>query len=192
MTEPERRQAVAEEMACLHSQIRTLRSRLAELRKEYAGERMESYVFQDVNGDVTLDDLFGGKPDLIVVHNMGECCPYCSLWADGFSAFAPHLEQRASFVVVSPDDPSTQQAIAKRRGWRFRMVSSRDNNFMKDTGYLQENGSRLPGASAFHKDEGGIIRRVSTATFGPLDEFCSIWHLLDMLQDGANGWEPGA
>jgi hypothetical protein len=28
------------------------------------------------------------------------------------------------------------------------------------------------------------------ATFGPGDDFCSVWHLLEQFKDGANKWQP--
>jgi hypothetical protein len=31
---------------------------------------------------------------------------------------------------------------------------------------------------------------VATAPFGPGDAFCPTWHVLDLLADGAAGWEP--
>ena len=44
--------------------------------------------------------------------------------------------------------------------------------------------------SAFRKEEDGTIRRVGHAPFGPGDEFCGVWHLFDLLEEGAAGWQP--
>ena len=41
---------------------------------------------------------------------MGRGCSYCTLWADGFNGLRHHFEDRAAFVVVSPDTPEQQKA----------------------------------------------------------------------------------
>ena len=35
------------------------------------------------NQKIKLSQLFGTKKDLILVHNMGKSCPYCTMWAEG-------------------------------------------------------------------------------------------------------------
>ena len=55
-------------------------------------------------------------------------------------------------------------------------------------GYRTDHG-RLPGVSVFQRAPQGILR-VSDTAFGPGDDFCSVWHLFDLLPDGAAGWAP--
>jgi len=31
---------------------------------------------------------------------------------------------------------------------------------------------------------------VSDASLGPGDDFCSVWHLFNLLPEGPDGWEP--
>ena len=50
-------------------------------------------------GETTLLDLFGDRDTLLAIHNMGQGCRYCTLWADGFNGLLPHLE---SAHVCSP------------------------------------------------------------------------------------------
>ena len=38
-------------------------------------------------------------------------------------------------------------------------------------------------------DHEGVVR-VSDAELGPGDDFCSVWHLFDLLPEGAAGWRP--
>jgi predicted dithiol-disulfide oxidoreductase (DUF899 family) len=121
---------------------------------------------------------------------MGQKCVYCTLWADGLNGLARHLEGRAAFVVSSPDDPATQGAFAASRGWTFRMVSVKGSSFARDMGFEPEAGKYWPGVSAFHKSEDGTITRTGSASFGPGDEFCAVWPLLELLKDGADGWKP--
>jgi predicted dithiol-disulfide oxidoreductase (DUF899 family) len=148
-------------------------------------------VLKDGEGNkVPLADLFGDKNDLIVVHNMGVRCPYCTLWADGFNGVYRHLEDRAAFAAVSPDDPEVMKGFATGRNWRFRILSNAGGKFTRDMGFESDKGDPWPGLSTFHRDSDGCIRRISHAPFGPGDDFCAVWHMLDMLADGANGWQP--
>jgi predicted dithiol-disulfide oxidoreductase (DUF899 family) len=129
----------------------------------------------------------------VLIHNMGARCPYCTLWADGFDGVVGHLEDRAAFVVCSPDAPAAQQAFASGRGWRFRMVSDTGGDFTRAMGYREERDGRtfhLPGVSAFHRDADGTIRRTGHAPFGPGDPFCGTWHLFALLEGGAGEWQP--
>lgn len=178
------------ELLAAEEELKALKKRVAELRRTVAGETVEDYPFQTSAGPRDLSELFGDKNDLILIHNMGKQCAYCTLWADGLNGFLPHLENRAAFALASPDDPSTQQEFAKGRGWKFTLVSTQGSSFTRDMGYESDTGGQLPGVSTFRKDASGEITRVGTAPFGPGDEFCGVWHLLDLLQDGANGWGP--
>jgi len=120
---------------------------------------------------------------------MGRGCRYCTLWADGFNGVYPHLADRASFVVCSPDPVATQKEFAAGRGRRFPMVSARESTLIQDMGFRNEK-SWMPGVSTFRREPTGGIARVAQATFGPGDPFCSVWHLFDLLDEGANDWSP--
>src|SRR5437763_14966763 len=133
------------------------------LQKEAEPEEFENYRFATTDGAVRLSELFGEREYLFVIHNMGEACPACTMWADGFNGVLPHLENRAAFVVSSPDDPPTQRAFAAARGWRFRMVSHGGTNFAADMGYRGADGC-LPGISVLRR-AGDRIYRISDAPF---------------------------
>jgi len=45
-------------------------------------EEVADYQMATLHGPVRLSELFAGKADLIVIHNMGTTCPNCTLWAD--------------------------------------------------------------------------------------------------------------
>jgi predicted dithiol-disulfide oxidoreductase (DUF899 family) len=121
---------------------------------------------------------------------MGPGCSYCTLWADGFNGFTPHLEDRAAFVVISPTTPAKQREFADGRGWTFKMASAEGTTFIKDMGFEPNPGEVWPGVSTFRKQDDGRIVRVSRDYLGPGDVYCSVWHLFDMLADGVNNWEP--
>ena len=47
----------------------------------------------------------------------------------------------------------------------------------------------MPGVSVFRR-EGDRISRVADTGFQPGDDFCALWHLLELLPGGAKGWSP--
>jgi predicted dithiol-disulfide oxidoreductase (DUF899 family) len=170
-------------------QIQSLRQEMRQAQAEVEPQPVEDYRFRALDGEVALSELFGGKPDLFVIHNMGKGCPACTLWADGFNGVLPHLENRAAFVVSSPDGPEAQQALKAARGWRFRMVSHQGSSFAADMGYRNEAGQWRPGVSVFRKTEQGIVR-LSDTGFHENDDFCAPFRLFDLLPEGVNGWRP--
>jgi predicted dithiol-disulfide oxidoreductase (DUF899 family) len=182
---------IEKQLAAAEEELLKYRKKVTELRRQLPRPEVRKYTFKDGEGnDLALADLFGDKNDLIVVHNMGIRCPYCTLWADGFNGVRQHLEDRAALVVVSPDDPEVMKGFAVGRNWRFRIVSNAGGSFTRDMGFESDKGDPWPGLSTFYRDADGSIRRISHAPFGPGDDFCSLWHMLDMLADGAAGWQP--
>jgi len=178
----------SKKMAQLRQQIAELRKEMRELQQAVEPEEVKDYELATAEGKVRLSELFGGKEHLFVIHNMGASCRYCTLWADGFNGILPHLENRAAFVLASPDDPEKQAKFKASRAWRIRMVSHRGTSFAADMGY-RDDKSWLPGVSVFEK-RGGKLFRVSDTRFGPGDDFCALWHFLDLIPEGAAGWQP--
>ena len=182
------------ELDVLQQEIFAAKKRLLEARQRRPKEPVQDYVLKGVGDvDVRLSELFGDKDDLILIHNMGARCPYCTLWADGFIGLLPHFQNRAAFVVCSPDSPENQERFAESRGWKFRMVSSPDGKFIKDMGFYEDSGEfpgYWPGFSTFHREPDGSITRIAKSHFGPGDDFCAVWPMFDMLDGGAKDWEP--
>ena len=182
-----------ETIAELEKEVYEKQEKLNALRRETLAEDVRDYELSTGSGTVRLSELFGDKEDLIVIHNMGASCPYCTLWADGFNGMLGHFEDRAATVLISPDTPDQQKKFADARGWKFRMVSNGDSNFTEDMGYVREwegKASAWPGFSTFHRDQDGKIRRIAHASFGPGDTYCGIWQMFGLLKEGANKWEP--
>jgi len=182
------------ELAALYQEIQDKQARVVELLREAGPEEVQDYTLHGAGGaPVRLSELFGDRDELIVVHNMGRGCPYCTLWADGFNGVLQHLESRAAFVVVSPDRPEDQLEFANARGWRFRMASAGGTTFSKDLGFETEHEGKpfaLPGCSMLKKREDGGIERTARASFGPGDPFCSVFHLFPLLDRGYADWAP--
>lgn len=157
------------------------------------GQGVGDYTFRAAasGAAVKLSELFGEKRDLIIVHNMGRSCVYCTLWADGFSGLYHHLANRAAFVLSTPDEPAVAAAFASSRRWAFPVVSIAGTSFARDMGFESAKGGVIPGISAIHKSaDGKIVRTARSRQLGPGDPFCPVWPLLDLLKDGPNGWEP--
>jgi predicted dithiol-disulfide oxidoreductase (DUF899 family) len=178
------------EVEKLEAEIMEQYKRLAKLRRELPPQQVSDYDFTDwSDSKVKLSQLFGDKDELIVIHNMGKSCAYCTLWADGFMGLTKHLEDRAAFVITSPDDPETQRKFARDRGWTFKMVSTKGTTFKHDMGFEPKPKEVWPGVSVFKKDENGQILHVSKAFLGPGDPYCALWHLFDLLPTEKE-WEP--
>ncbi len=169
-------------------QIAGIKTQMRELQAAIEPEPVLDYAFGTPSGPKLLSELFGDKADLFVIHNMGKGCAYCTLWADGFNGVLQHLQDRAAFVVSSPDAPQVQQDFAVARGWRFPMVSHAGSSFAEDMGYKQQD-QLMPGVSVFRKQGGAVVRSADTE-LGQDDEFCIVWSFLDLLGVGTGGWRP--
>ncbi|MYB76183.1 MAG: DUF899 domain-containing protein [Chloroflexi bacterium] len=182
------------QFAAAMADLEKAKQRLVELRRRMPAEPVEDYELTGPDGSVKLSAMFGDRSDLILIHNMGAGCPYCTMWADGFNGVLQHLESRAAFVVVSPDAPEVQQRLVSKRDWRFRMYSAQGTAFIEDMGFGSEeehyDSHAMPGVSVFHKNPDGAIVRVARDFFGPGDLYCGVWHLFDLLQDGPGDWAP--
>jgi predicted dithiol-disulfide oxidoreductase (DUF899 family) len=179
----------AEKLAAYREQIAELRKKMRETQAAIEPEEVRDYTFKRAEGgSVRLSELFGDKADLFVIHNMGQSCPNCTLWADGFNGAYDHLSNRAAFVVSSPDPPERQRQFAQSRNWKFPMVSHEGTTFAEDMGY-RGTGGWLPGVSVFRR-EGGRVLRVSDTSFSPGDDFCAVWHFFDLIPEGTGGWQP--
>lgn len=179
----------ADKLKEYRAQIADLRKKMRALQADREPEAVQDYAFETASGPVRLSALFGDRDDLIMIHNMGRACAYCTLWADGFNGIYHHLIDRAAFMVSSPDEPAVQAAFAESRGWRFPMVSHRNTTFAADMGYRSSDGRWMPGVSVFKRERLQIVR-VADAGFQPNDDFCTMWHILDLFPEGSAGWVP--
>ena len=161
---------------------------LRTLQQQQAGEAVTDYRFQTLQGEVRLSELFAGRDQLLAIHNMGQGCRYCTLWADGFNGFLPHLESVVSVVLLSKDDPETQRRFANSRGWRFRLASHGGGDYLREqtAGGDYEN---MPGVVAYELRNGEIYRK-NSAVFGPGDQYCALWDLLGLLGIGEDRFTP--
>jgi predicted dithiol-disulfide oxidoreductase (DUF899 family) len=179
----------ARKIRALESALVRSQQKLAAFKRRQPLEHVADYTLAGPRGPVKLSALFGGKRDLIVVHNMGRSCRYCTMWADGFNGLLPHLADRAAFAVVSPDPVVIQKKFAASRGWKFPMYSGENSPFIHDMGFRPKPGEPWPGVSTFCRKRGKIYR-VASAPFGPFDAFCATWPLFALLAEGVADWQP--
>jgi predicted dithiol-disulfide oxidoreductase (DUF899 family) len=189
-----------------------MRDALAEERRALPWVRIDKpYVFEGPYGAVSLADLFDGRSQLIIYHFMfgpdwEEGCTGCSFLADHVDAARQHFEQNdVSFVAVSRAPFAKLDAFRRRMGWRFRWVSSENNDFNFDfnvsfTPERKIDGKvfynfemiddpeidELPGTSVFFKDETGAIFHTysSYARGGELQ--LGAYAYLDLVPKGRN------
>jgi len=121
------------QLARAEKQLTVSRAKVAGLRRKASARTVSDYTLKDPDGKaVKLSSLFGKKDDLIIIHNMGKSCSFCTLWADGFTGFTKHLENRAGFALVSHDRPAVLKEFASSRNWNYTFLSNDGGDFSKD------------------------------------------------------------
>ena len=176
------------ELAQAEKELFELTQKVAKLRAANPGNEVKNYSFKTMYGEIHLLDLFGKHDTLFLIHNMGQACRYCTLWADGLNGFIPHLESQFAFAMVSKDDPELQRQMANNRGWRFQMASHKESDYLKDQN-IGTDYSNAPGMTCY-KREGDKILKMNSVPFGPGDEFCSLWNVLSLAGISAEQFTP--
>jgi len=197
------------ELLAKEKEFTRLRDELSRQRRELPWENVEKrYVFDGPDGRETLADLFGGRSQLIVYHFMfgpewPEGCPSCSMVADHLAGSLVHLAQRdVTLVVVSRARWSQIEAFQQRMGWRFKWVSSYENDFNRDYhvsftkderaqgkvpynyGLNEFPSEEAHGVSVFHKDgDGDVFHTYSTYARGA-EELLGVYTYLDFTPKG--------
>ncbi|MEP6730959.1 MAG: thioredoxin family protein [bacterium] len=198
-----RRELLAREKAFTREQ-----EGIAAARRALPWVRVEKeYVFETLGGNVSLAELFDGRSQLIVKHNMlnpkHDVCVGCSLEMDHIEGALVHLPHRdVTFVAISRAPVEQIQAAQRRMGWSATWVSSFHNDFNYDfhasfrpeviaSGEVFYNYEVAPipiedlsGFSVFYKDENGDIY-LTYASFGRGQEnIISAYVMLDMTPKG--------
>lgn len=179
------------EVRTAYEAVLKAKAQLLAALKSTGPELVEDWILTRTDGQtVQLSELFEDHDDLLIIHNMGKGCSYCTLWADGFRGYIEHIERRCAFVLCSNDGPDDTAKYAKERGWNFPCVSGANSGFTAAMGYANQDGRTFPGVSSFHKNNDGSIVRIAHSPFGPGDDFCAVWPLFDLLQDGKGSFAP--
>ena len=190
-------------------ELTRLRDQVSEHRRQLPWVRVEKeYVFAGPDGKETLAGLFDGRSQLIVYHFMlgpgwEEGCKSCSYLADHFDGANIHLPHRdVTFIAVSRAPLPEIQAYQKRMGWRFRWVSSNENDFNFDyhVSFTPEEEKKnevcynyqkqefmsdeLPGLSVFCRDEEGAVYHTYSTYARGLDGLVGTYQFLDLVPKG--------
>lgn len=176
-----------------YQEIHALRKQQAEISKAEGLKKIADYIFKDIDGkEISIETLFGSHDELIIIHNMGKSCKYCTLWADGLSSSYKHISSRCAFALVSPDSYEVMKEFASNRDWKYPYYSGHETDFIYDMGFESRDGDKksfMPGYTTFLKKEDGIYR-VACDTFGPGDFYSPVWQFMDMLHHGQKEWIP--
>ena len=178
----------SERIVELQQQIFGLITELEGLQRSNSGDEVPDYSFTTEHGEVSLLDLFAGRERLMLIHNMGQGCRYCTMWADGLNGILSHLESAMAVALVSRDAPELQRRMANSRGWRFRLASHGGGDYIKEQ-TVQQGSDNYPGVVTY-KREGERIIRLNASIFGPGDLYCSTWNLLAMAGISFDDWTP--
>ena len=177
-----------QKIAELERRIGELTTQLNALRKTRMGTPVPNYAFTTQTGPATLRDLFGDQQRLLAIHNMGQGCRYCTVWADGFNGLLPHLESALAVVLLSKDPPDVQRRFANARGWRFRLASHGGGDYLREQS-VSPGTDNYPGAVLYERSGDTILRR-NSCVFGPGDLYCALWGLLALAGIGDEEWTP--
>ena len=186
-----------------------LRDELSEQVRGLPWERVtKTYEFEGPDGNVGLEDLFGGRTQLLVYHFMfhpswEEGCPSCSFIADGLAPAAIHLAARdVSLALISRAPLEKLLSFKERMGWPLTWVSSAGSDFNPDyqacTDDVTEAGEyyynyqmmsvypqgEQPGLSVFARGDAGQIYHTYSTYARGLEAFITTYRLLDIVPKG--------
>ncbi|MGW1748918.1 DUF899 domain-containing protein [Streptomyces sp. NPDC002092] len=153
---------------------------LARQRQELPWVRAErDYRFETDEGPASLDDLFAGRPQLLVYHFMfgpdyEAGCRSCSAIADGFDGSVVHLAHHdVTLCAVSRAPLPRLQAYKRRMGWSFPWASSYGSAFNYDFGVAHTEEEWRAGAVTYNYRENRDLRLPSGELGDRLTEFAS-------------------
>ena len=98
----------------------------------------KTYRLETEQGSQSLEDLFGGRSQLLVYHFMFGTdytagCPSCSSIADGFNGIYVHLlNHDVAFTAISRAPLAKLLAYRQRMNWTFPWASSAGSDFNAD------------------------------------------------------------
>jgi len=120
-------------------EFNTARDALSAARRELPWVPVDKdYQFSGEAGNLSLNDMFAGKDQLVVYHFMfgtdwDEGCTSCSFWTDNLNGIDTHLAARNTAIALVSKGPLDKLlAYRKRMGWSLPWYSSADTDFNED------------------------------------------------------------
>ncbi|EUC01139.1 protein of unknown function DUF899 thioredoxin family protein [Rhizobium sp. CF080] len=197
------------ELLAAEKEFTRQRDALTRRRMAMPWEQVEkSYRFEGPDGELSLEDFFDGRSQLIVYHLMfapdwEEACKSCSFWADNFDGIPIHLNHRdVTFVAISRAPLAKIDAYKKRMGWSFPWFSSHGSDFnfdyqvsvkpedlAKGGAYYNykvqpSNASEEVGISVFCRNESGEVFHTYSCYSRGVDMLNGAYHFLDLVPKG--------
>jgi predicted dithiol-disulfide oxidoreductase (DUF899 family) len=187
------------------------RAELAATRRELPWVKVEkTYVFQTLEGEKTLADLFLDRSQLAVYHLMfgpgwSAPCPGCTQWANALDRTTGAFAKADARLIAVSRAPLDEIAVQKEKlGWSFSWVSSHGSDFNFDyhasaadtegTSYERiggEAGERVGfdrgenhGVSVFCRDEDGTLYHTYSAYNRGIEELNGAFGYFDLLPKG--------
>jgi predicted dithiol-disulfide oxidoreductase (DUF899 family) len=172
-------------------------------------ERVEkNYVFDTLEGQRTLAELFEGRRQLLVQHFMfapgwEQGCKSCSYMADHNDGANVHLAQRdVTLLAVSRAPLAEIERFRQRMGWQFTWVSSHGSDFNRDFGvtftpeelaegevyynYVMQPfpQEEAPGISVFYKNDAGEVFHTYSTYGRGVEVMMGAYNLMDLTPKG--------
>jgi predicted dithiol-disulfide oxidoreductase (DUF899 family) len=158
----------------------------------------KDYVFEGLDGDVRLADIFEGRRQLLIYHFMfgpGEDpCTGCSSFTDNVGNLS-HLHARdTTFALMSRAPHDELLEYEQRMGWDLPWYSSYGNDFNRDFGLTTDAGETF-GLNAYLRDGDDVFLTYRTNARG-VDRLRLDFNLLDLTpygrqeewEDSPEGW----
>jgi predicted dithiol-disulfide oxidoreductase (DUF899 family) len=158
----------------------------------------KDYVFEGLDGQVRLADIFEGRRQLLVYHFMfgpGEDpCTGCSSFTDNVGNLS-HLHARdTTFALMSRAPLDELQEYEQRMGWDLPWYSSYGNDFNRDFGLTTDAGETF-GLNVYLRDGDDVFLTYRTNARG-VDRLRLDFNLLDLTpygrqeewEDSPEGW----
>jgi predicted dithiol-disulfide oxidoreductase (DUF899 family) len=158
----------------------------------------KDYVFEGLDGDVRLADIFEGRRQLLIYHFMlgpGEdACTGCSSFTDNVGNLS-HLHARdTTFALMSRAPLDELMEYEQRMGWDLPWYSSYGNHFNRDFGLTTDAGETF-GLNAYLRDGDDVFLTYRTNARG-VDRLRLDFNLLDLTpygrqeewEDSPEGW----
>jgi predicted dithiol-disulfide oxidoreductase (DUF899 family) len=158
----------------------------------------KDYVFEGVDGEVRLADIFEGRRQLLVYHFMfgpGEDpCTGCSSFTDNVGNLS-HLHARdTTFALMSRAPLDELLEYEARMGWDLPWYSSHGNDFNRDFGLTTDAGETF-GLNIYLRDADDVFLAYRTNARG-VDRLRLDFNLLDLTpygrqeewEDSPEGW----
>jgi predicted dithiol-disulfide oxidoreductase (DUF899 family) len=168
----------------------------------------KDYRFKDENGfEVGLADLFGDKDTLVTYFWMygprrDRPCPMCTNWLGSVNGNAADIKQRVALKILGRSSVERQFLFAQERGWQhLDFIQTIGDDYAKDLGLINADGSENPALVVFHKD-GDAVRLfwASEMTMDMADpgqdpreapDIAALWSILDLTPGGRPAdWYP--